>query len=77
MADEARGVQAVFRAANERLRERFEALTLQGRRPVICECADPGCMQVLEVADDEYDIARDENRYIVAPGHDAFVANSG
>jgi hypothetical protein len=73
MADQAGGVQAVFRAANERLRERFEALTLQGRRPVICECADAGCMQVLDVADDEYERARDENRFIVAPGHDALA----
>jgi hypothetical protein len=73
MAEQAGGVQAVFRAANERLRERFEALTFEGRRPVICECADPGCMQVLDVPDAEYERARDENRFIVAPGHDALA----
>jgi hypothetical protein len=77
MVEQAGGVQAVFRAANERLRERFEALTFEGRRPVICECADPGCMQVLDVPDEEYERARAENLFIVAPGHGETLAETG
>jgi hypothetical protein len=64
-----RSVQAVFRAANERLRTRLEDLSLHGRRPVICECSDDGCMEVLQVEPEEYRQVRDRGYYIVIRGH--------
>jgi hypothetical protein len=66
-----KGVQRVFRAANERLRERVDALALPGRRPVICECSDPDCMQILKVARREYEIIRADGHFVVVGGHEA------
>jgi hypothetical protein len=65
-----RGVQYVFRAANERLRSRMEGLTDRGRRPVICECSDPDCMEILDLSSDEYQSVRDAGHFIVAAGHE-------
>jgi hypothetical protein len=70
MTDDARGVQSVFREANERLRSRFQELTHHGRRPVICECGDTSCMEVLELSEAEYDRVREGGYFILAPGHD-------
>lgn len=64
-----RGVQSVFRAANERLRTRLEGLVYRGRRPVICECSDPDCLEVLELTPEEYQQIRDDGMFIIAPGH--------
>lgn len=65
-----RGVQNVFRAANERLRTRMEALTYRGRRPVICECSDTRCMEVLELRPEEYQRVRDCGYFVISHGHD-------
>jgi hypothetical protein len=65
-----RGVENVFRAANERLRSRMEGLSYRGRRPVICECSDPDCLEVIDVSRDEYQAVRDGGNFIVAPGHE-------
>jgi hypothetical protein len=64
-----RGVQSVFRAANERLRTRMEGLLYQGRRPVICECSDPDCLDVLELTPEEYREVRGAGNFVVAYGH--------
>jgi hypothetical protein len=66
-----RGVQSVFRAANERLRSRMEGVSYRGRRPVICECGDPDCMEILELTRDEYQRVRDQGNFVVATGHAA------
>jgi hypothetical protein len=65
-----RGVQSVFRAANERLRARMEELFFRGPRPVICECSDPECMKVLQLKRGEYQSIRDSGYFIVATGHE-------
>jgi hypothetical protein len=64
-----RGVENVFRAANERLRSRMEALTYRGRRPVICECSSADCMEVLDLRPVEYQRVRDCGYFVVARGH--------
>jgi len=65
--DVQRGVQSVFRAANERLRSRLRA---EARiRPVICECSDTNCMTVLDVPFDDYARIRDDGHFILVPGH--------
>jgi hypothetical protein len=64
-----RGVQSVFRAANERLRTRMEGLLYHGRRPVICECSNPDCLDVLELTPEEYREVRGAGNFVVASGH--------
>ena len=66
-----RGVPNVFRAANERLDAQMEALSLDDRRPVICECSDPDCMTVIDVALNEYRAVREGGYFIVAIDHEA------
>lgn len=63
-----RGVQSVFRAANERLRARLEGY--EGPRPVICECSDQTCMALLYVTPDEYKEVRAGGHFVVATGHE-------
>jgi hypothetical protein len=65
-----RGVQSVFRAANERLRAHMERRETIDPRPVICECSDTSCMQVLEVSCSEYEGVRRQGHFMVAAGHD-------
>jgi hypothetical protein len=62
-------MQSVFRAANERLRSRMEAMTYRGRRPVICECSDPSCMEVLELTRGQYRRVREHGNFVIAHGH--------
>jgi hypothetical protein len=64
-----RAMQRVFRAANERLRSRMEGLSFRGRRPVICECSDPDCIETLELTREEYQHVRDEGNFVITPGH--------
>jgi hypothetical protein len=63
-----RAMQRVLRA-NERLRSRMEGLSVRGRRPVICECSDPDCIEVLELTREEYQHVRDEGNFVITPGH--------
>jgi hypothetical protein len=69
MASAGRAVQSVFRAANERLRERLEAIFVRGPRPVICECSDFECFEILQVSREEYGPVRKQGWYFVVQGH--------
>ena len=69
MGDRRRAMQHLFRRANERLRSRMERLSVRGRQPVICECSDPDCMDVLELTRKEYQHVRDEGNFVITPGH--------
>ena len=66
--DVRRGVQSVFRAANERLRARLKGY--KGPRPVICECSDTQCMAVLDIEPDEYQRVRADGHFLVVNGHE-------
>ena len=68
--DVQRGVQNVFRAANERLRSTLERVIAPGPRPVICECSNPDCLQVLELSRDEYERVRGNGHHVLARGHE-------
>jgi hypothetical protein len=69
MAGGSRTVQSVFRAANERLRDRLDALVLRGTRPAICECSDVECFELLQVSREEYRAVRKQGWFFVARGH--------
>jgi hypothetical protein len=61
--------QALFRELNERLQGVADAF--DGTRTVfVCECADPGCTEQVEVPTAEYEAIRsDGNSFLVARGH--------
>lgn len=64
-----RSMESVFRAANERLRSRMEAMTYRGRHPVICECSSMDCMDVLELTCAEYRLVRERGNFVIAHRH--------
>ncbi len=61
----------MFRAANERLRTHIERIIYRGPRPVLCECSDPGCMELLHVAPEEYRRVREAGNFVVLNGHES------
>jgi hypothetical protein len=63
--------EKLFRTANERLRERAEALVRPGQSiPFLCECIDETCMVRLDLTVDEYEETRaDDEQFVIAPGH--------
>jgi hypothetical protein len=63
--------EAVFRAANERLKDRLTLLEQNGRVPFICECSDANCLEVVDLALATYEDIRSqgEKRFFVLPGH--------
>jgi hypothetical protein len=60
--------EARFREINESAQPRRES---QGAGRFVCECADRGCMQWLEVPTADYQAVREHaRRFIVAPSHE-------
>jgi len=63
--------EVAFREANERLGDKRQELDLQGETPFLCECADPGCTQLIRLSLDEYEYVRSRaNWFLVATGHE-------
>jgi hypothetical protein len=63
--------QALFRAVNEQLATLNEAFAqMMGRFSVACECADMSCVEMIEIAHEEYLAVRAEpRRFVVRVGH--------
>ena len=63
--------QALFRAVNEKLTELNAAFVSASDTFVIaCECADPTCVQTVEVAPDAYaQVRANPRRFVVMRGH--------
>ena len=65
--------QSTFRSANERmeraaLSHRFEP---SQRVPFICECADPGCREIVMLSFLDYEAIREHpNRFFLVAGHE-------
>lgn len=63
---------ATFRAANEQTADAADALDAEGRLPIICECADPNCTDVILLEREAYAGVRANPRWFVnIPGHQA------
>ena len=63
---------AIFRAANERIRAAAETAEFENDVPFICECADPECHDLVRVGIDDYkDVRANPRWFINAPGHDS------
>jgi hypothetical protein len=60
------------RAANERIADKAELLRFRSRVPMVCECSDTDCRDLVMVWLDEYRAVRqDPNNFLTARGHDA------
>lgn len=70
---------AIFRHANEGIREAVEAdETVEGRVPFICECADPTCRELVHLSMEEYGAIREDPRlFLNVPGHQASAQGWG
>jgi hypothetical protein len=66
--------QALFRGANDRVKELNEAFSLvTSLGEWICECANVDCIERIEMSVDAYEaVRRHETRFFVAPGDDHF-----
>ena len=63
---------SIFRQANERINEVAEAQQVDGPTPFICECADPGCQEIVFLTPGQYSEIRQEARlFLNVPGHEA------
>jgi hypothetical protein len=63
--------QSIFRAVNERLEGIAESFEDVADTAIFtCECADLGCIQMIEMTLAEYeDLRKESNRFAVLPGH--------
>jgi hypothetical protein len=63
---------AIFREANERIRDSAVEHELTRMVPFLCECADPSCTTIVRLPLDEYErIRTDATWFFNAPGHSA------
>jgi hypothetical protein len=65
--------EAVFRRANEQLVERVHEIapTLEVT-PLICECGEPRCTQIIALSSEEYRLVRAHPaRFLIVPGHES------
>ncbi len=67
---------ARFRSANERIaRVAGEQGLGESPIPFVCECSDPGCVQIVALTLDDYRGVRDHpRRFLHATGHEHSVA---
>src|SRR3712207_3174048 len=63
--------QATFRAVNEKVRQLIDAgLAAAASHTIACECADPTCVDTIEIGLEEYATVRaNPRRFAVRPGH--------
>lgn len=63
--------EAMFREVNERVEDRLRpVLGEQEAIAILCECADVGCNQRIDVTQAEYERVRaDSTQFAVVPGH--------
>jgi hypothetical protein len=63
--------QALFRAVNDKIADLNAAFgPLVGTFSIACECADNGCITLLEIPPDAYrDVRKNPRRFVVLPEH--------
>jgi hypothetical protein len=58
------------RVGNDRIAERAEQLRFVSRVPMLCECGDAACSQIVLIGLAEYrQLRNDGRRYLTAPEH--------
>jgi hypothetical protein len=68
--------EAVFREANERIREVNETFsTLTGEIVLVCECGNGSCAESITMSPAEYEALRSEStHFAIVPGHELLEA---
>jgi hypothetical protein len=63
--------QAMFRAVNDKIRELNETFAvITDTFTIACECADPYCVDTIEIKHSDYEAIRaNPRRFAVLPGH--------
>jgi hypothetical protein len=62
--------EAAFRKANEDISTTAEALGVDMPVPLICECADPSCKEIIKLRLEDYaEVRAHPRRFLNAPGH--------
>lgn len=62
--------EAVFREANENIRETQRELGLELPAPFVCECEDERCRELVRLTAAEYERVRSNPaHFLLAPGH--------
>jgi hypothetical protein len=63
--------EQIFRAANERLKDRLADLEIEGMVPFVCECGDSDCLQTVELSLAQFDAIRVHgSRFFMLTGHE-------
>ena len=63
---------AIFRQSNERISEVAAAARFEQPVPFFCECADPGCRDMVLLTLRQYGaVRRDATTFLNVPGHEA------
>jgi hypothetical protein len=69
---------AIFREANEAIREAAEAYEFTQPVPFLCECAAESCREIVRMPLDEYrEIRSDPRQFLNAPGHEVALQGAG
>lgn len=69
---------ALFREANERIRDTAEAEEMTEEIPFLCECAEESCTEIVRLSHDQYeDIRRNATDFLNAPGHEVAAGPFG
>lgn len=59
----------VVRTGNDGIAAKAAALRFVSRVPMLCECEDPACRELIMLTLADYRRARREREFITAPGH--------
>jgi hypothetical protein len=63
--------EAIFRVGNERMAEWEERHEDGEHERYLCECADPGCHEKVELTHSQYEYVRSNSMwFVVVPGHE-------
>ena len=63
--------EATFRRANEAIETAAARSELEELLPILCECSDPACTEIVRLSTQEYEEVRAEPRWFVnAVGHE-------
>ena len=69
---------AIFREANEQIRDFAETLDIQTPLAFICECADPECREIVQLTLEQYRELRSDPRHFVnVEGHQVAAGDWG
>lgn len=58
-----------MRRSNDHIAERARRLRFLSRVPMVCECSDDACNEIVLISLDDYRRARQDAELLTAPGH--------